>query len=52
MMWYDRVMHVAKDRPRFWPFVALVILGLFLIGGVVVYATADQAEIPAVELPK
>jgi hypothetical protein len=45
-------MEIAKDRPRFWPFVALVIVGLFLIGGVVVYATADQNEIPAVELPK
>ncbi len=53
MMWYDRVMNPAKqDRPRLWPFLALAIVGLFLIGGAVVWATADQAEIPAVELPK
>ncbi len=48
----NRIMILAKDRPRFWPFVALAIFGLFLIGGAVAIAVADQADLPAVELPK
>jgi hypothetical protein len=52
MMWYDRVMFLTRERPRFWPFVLLALVGLLLIGGTVAVLAADQAELPAVELPK
>ena len=52
MMWYDRVMILSKERPRFWPFVLLALLGLLLIGGVVAVAVSDQQELPAVEVLK
>jgi hypothetical protein len=45
-------MFLAKERPRLWPFVLLAVLGLLLVGGTVAVLTADQAELPAVELPK
>ena len=53
MMWYDRFMLVpGEQRPRLWPFVLLVALGLLLLGAGVVAAVADQGELPAVELLK
>ena len=49
MMWYDRLMIVSKERPRFWPFVVLAVVGLLLLG-VTVAVVYQHSEPPAVEL--
>jgi hypothetical protein len=51
MMWYDRMMILSKERPRFWPFVIVALLGLILLGGVVL-AVVEHSDPPAVELLK
>jgi hypothetical protein len=51
-MWYDQDVILSKERPRFWPFVLLAVLGLALVGGVVAFAVTNQSEIPSVELPR
>jgi len=52
MMWYDRVMFLSKERPRFWPFVIIAALGLVLLASVGVWAMCRSTEPPAVELLK